>query len=269
MVLEGCEERRVVRQERWDNYISRMIDKSEDKADPGLGDYRNVDENVEIVIHTGLDPRKPNQLVRGSTVLPHGTGKLNKVCVFTSAASPGKNDDDSTAMVEQLTKMGASFVGAEPLIDDIKNGNVSLSEFDRTIASQDMVPKLGQIARILGPRGLMPNVKLGTVVPDTSNLPAAVKRQLSGVLNYRVDKTGNVHVVVGKWSFGSEKLLENIAAFMNVMQDNKPEGNKGKYMKQVYITALQGKGIKIDLKTVDPGSAFFMVDSDNEDKLSA
>jgi large subunit ribosomal protein L1 len=131
-----------------------------------------------------------------------------------------------------------------------------------------MLPKLGKVAKILGPRGLMPNPKLGTISP-VNELAKAVRRQMAGLINYRVDKTGNVHVPLGKVSFGKDKILDHIRVLMNEVTEKKPDGAKGTYLKKVYLSASQGEGIKIELNTVNPGSAYFMMPPDVPEQIAA
>eukprot|EP00591_Stephanopyxis_turris_P007577 CAMPEP_0195514154 /NCGR_PEP_ID=MMETSP0794_2-20130614/5622_1 /TAXON_ID=515487 /ORGANISM="Stephanopyxis turris, Strain CCMP 815" /LENGTH=336 /DNA_ID=CAMNT_0040642331 /DNA_START=210 /DNA_END=1220 /DNA_ORIENTATION=- len=272
MVLEAAQERRHKREARWERNLSKRMNiaestsnvessgSTEEKQDPDAAaistsdtSYRGAEETVEIVVQTGLDPRKPNQTLRGSVPLPHGIGKKIRVAVFTSSDEAQK----------EALNAGATLVGGDDLIDGIKNATTSITDFDRAIASEEMVSKLGKIARILGPRGLMPNPKLGTVTSQ-DDLKFGVKRQMSGLVNYRVDKTGNIHAPIGKTNFEPEQILDNLRVFMNEIVDKKPDGSKGTYLKQVYITATQGKSVKMDLKIVDPGSATFMMDLEED-----
>lgn len=254
-VLEGVEERKVFRQQRWETSSEKRV-KKEIKDD---GPYRNQDETIELALNLNLDPRKPGQAIRGSLSLPNGTGKKVSVVVFAS--------DDETESIESIKAAGASHVGGTALIESIQSGDVAVT-FDRALATPDMMPQLSKIARILGPRGLMPNAKLNTI-QSVENMPGAVKAQSAGMVQYRTDKNGIVHAGVGKGSFSSEQLSENIREFMTEIQSVKPEsfgkGKKGKgtskaefYLK-AHLTASQGKGsVKVDLGTLDPTSKDFM-----------
>lgn len=191
--------------------------------------YANFDETVDLAFRLGVDPRHADQMIRGALALPAGTGKTVKICVITQ----GEN-------VEKAEKAGADFVGGEDLVAKIAGGWL---EFDRVIASPDMMSKLGRVARILGPRGLMPNPKLGTVTP---NIEAAVKEQKAGKVEYRTEKTGIVHVPVGKVSFSEEDLRKNIDTIVSAIVKAKPVSAKGIYMKSLVISSTMGPGIKID-----------------------
>jgi len=212
-----------------------------------------------------VDPRKPNQSLRGSFPLPHGTGKTPKVIAFVSS---------DKAAAEALAA-GAVKAGGQDLVDEIANGTLPLTSFDRTVASKGVLGKLGKIARVLGPRGLMPNPKLGTVADNDDGITGVIADQLAGAVPYRTDKDGIIHAGIGKASFDEEQLLENVRAFMNGLQDVKPEtfgkgkkkgggggGKKAgagtKFYLSAHLTSTQGRGYKIDLRTVDPTSAFFM-----------
>lgn len=205
--------------------------------------WSKFDETVELVVQLGVDPRKPNQSVKGMVRLPHGVGKTVRVAVFAR---------DSTA--EAARAAGAEIVGAEDLIASIIKGEMP---FDRCIASPDMMPLLSKVGRILGPRGLMPNPKLGTVTADVAT---AVKNAKAGQVTFKVDKAGVVHVGIGKISFDSSKLLDNIRTFMVTMSDAKPEGLKGKYVKAAHLSSTMGQGIPLDVGTVDATSPRFMLD---------
>ena len=242
LALDGVLERTRKRVIRLEKNLAK-----DDTMDASTKDERlkNCDESIDIAIDTGLDPRKPNQALRGSVSLPHGSGKVIRIAAFS-------NDE---AMQAAARDAGATVVGGDDLISDIANGNAL--NFDRAVATPDMVGSLGRVARILGPRGLLPAAKLGTISSDISSL---VTKQLSGLVPYRTDRKGDIHACVGKASFGEEKLMENIRAFMQEMQDEKPEGAKGIYLRQVYITSTQGKSFKVSLPTIDPSSPLFMVD---------
>jgi large subunit ribosomal protein L1 len=224
------------------------------------GPYRNQDETIELALNLNLDPRKPGQALRGALALPHGSGKTVKCVVFTR---------DEAAAKEAL-EAGALHAGGEEIVNQILEGTIPL-DFDRALATPDMQAVLGQkLARMLGPRGLMPNTKVGTLVPSPDKILPVLKDQLAGQVQYRTDKTGIIHVGVGKGSFGSEKLLDNLKTTFNEIYEAKPESfGKGKkksssssknqkYFLKAFLTASQGKSVKLDLRTVDPTSTFFM-----------
>ncbi len=188
------------------------------------------DEGVDIAINLGVDPKHADQMVRGAIVLPHGTGRSLRVLVFA------KGDKEREA-----TEAGADVVGAEDLAKKIQEEN--WLEFDRVIATPDMMGVVGRLGRILGPRGLMPNPKLGTVTPDVGR---AVEEQKSGKVEYRVDKNGIVHCSIGKRSFDVSKLLGNAAALMDAIEKAKPASSKGTYVKKVSISTTMGPGLRID-----------------------
>lgn len=188
------------------------------------------DETVEIAMNLNVDTRKADQALRGVVDLPNGTGKTVRVAVF---ARDAKADEAKAA--------GADIVGAEDLMDEIQKGNLN---FDRCIATPDMMPVVGRLGKILGPRGLMPNPKLGTVTPDVAKAIEAVK---GGQVEYRTDKNGIVHAGVGKVSFSQDKLLENVQAFIGMIQKVKPSGVKGNYMLSVSLSSTMGIGVKVDL----------------------
>jgi len=186
-------------------------------------------ESVDASINLGVDPRKSDQVVRGSTVLPHGTGKDVRVAVFAQGAN-------ATA-AEQA---GANIVGFEDLAERIKNGFL---EFDTVIASPDAMRVVGQLGKILGPRGLMPNPKVGTVTPD---VVAAVQNAKAGQVRYRTDKAGIIHSTIGKITFSKDDLRENLQALKADLQKAKPSTSKGVYMKKVTLSTTMGPGIAID-----------------------
>jgi large subunit ribosomal protein L1 len=177
------------------------------------------DETVELVLKLGVDPRHADQMIRGSVVLPHGTGKEVRVAVF---AKDKKADEAKAA--------GADIVGFEDLAEDIKNGNIN---FDILIATPDMMGQLGRLGKILGPKGLMPNPKTGTVTMDVAS---AVKNAKAGQVNFRVDKKGNIHVGIGKVSFSSEQLKENAKTFIAKINKMKPSTAKGRYIQKAAIS---------------------------------
>ncbi len=188
------------------------------------------DETVEIAINLGVDPRHADQMVRGVVSLPHGTGKSLTVAVFA------KGDK-----VKEAEDAGADFVGAEDLAEKIKKGEI---DFDRCIATPDMMAIVGQLGKVLGPKGLMPNPKLGTVTMDVA---AAVKAAKGGQIEFRVEKAGIIHAGVGKASFSVEAISENISTFVNAINKAKPTGCKGTYMKRVSISSSMGPGVKLNV----------------------
>ncbi len=191
---------------------------------------RKFDETIEVSLNLGIDPKHADQQVRGVTSLPHGTGAKVRVAVIARDAK-----------AEEAKKAGADIVGAEDLIETIKSGKI---EFDRCIATPDMMGLIGQVAKVLGPKGLMPNPKLGTVTPDVKT---AVESAKAGSIEFRAEKTGIVQAGVGKASFDAKKLEENILFFIDAIQKAKPTGAKGTYMKKVSLSSTMGPGIKIDL----------------------
>jgi len=192
------------------------------------------DETVEVTMVLGVDPRKADQLVRGTIVLPHGLGKSKRVAVI--AASPDKQREAQEA--------GADEVGGDDLVEKIKGGYLG---FDALIATPDMMRSVGALGKILGPRGLMPNPKTGTVTPDVTN---AVKETKAGKVEYRVDKTGVIHVPVGKVSFSSDKITANAKALIDAVIKAKPATAKGKYVKKVNVATTMGPGILVDPTSV-------------------
>jgi large subunit ribosomal protein L1 len=195
----------------------------------------NFDGSVEIAVRLNVDTKKTDQQVRGALVLPNGTGKAKRVLVLT------KNDSQAKAAKEA----GAEFVGGEELIDKIAKEN--WLDFDVIIATPEMMPLLGRIGKLLGPRGLMPNPKTGTVTTDTKKAIEDVKK---GRIEFRTDSYGNVHAIIGKASFDAAKLVENLDAFMNVIIKSKPTTVKGQFIKNVSVSSTMGPGIKIDINTL-------------------
>ncbi len=187
------------------------------------------DETVDVAVNLGIDASKSDQQVRGSTVLPNGTGKTVRVAVFTS----GKNQDAARAA-------GADIVGLEDLAEKVKAGQF---DFDVVIASPDAMRVVGQLGQILGPRGLMPNPKVGTVSPDVAG---AVRNAKSGQVRYRVDKAGIVHCSIGKASFAPDKLRENLLALLADLQKAKPANSKGIYLKRVSLSSTMGPGVTVE-----------------------
>jgi len=191
------------------------------------------DPTVEIHFNLNLDPKHQDQMIRTTTTLPNGTGKMPKICAF---AESGAAD---------LKKAGATVAGGEELIADIESGKQSL-DFDVCVATPSMMRHLGKIARVLGPKGLMPNPKTGTVGED---LVAVVTEIAAGKFEFKTDKQGNIHSIIGKLSFGKEKLKQNLEAFLQTVQDVKPSGAKGKYINSVFVCNAMGPGIKLDMGT--------------------
>ena len=190
-------------------------------------------ESVDAAVNLGIDASKSDQQVRGSTVMPHGTGKTVRVAVFTS----GKNQELAKAA-------GADIVGLEDLAAQVKAGQIN---FDRVIASPDAMRIVGQLGQILGPRGLMPNPKVGTVTPDVAT---AVKNAKSGQVTYRVDKAGIIHCTIGKATFQPDQLKENLAALIADLQRAKPSSAKGQYLKRVTLSSTMGPGVIVDQGTL-------------------
>ena len=193
-----------------------------------------MDETIEVAMNLGVDPRHADQMVRGMVALPKGTGKDVKVAVFARGDK-----------AEAAEKAGADKVGAEDLMEDMQAGNL---DYDRIIATPDMMGVVGRLGKVLGPKGLMPNPKLGTVTPDPA---AAVEAAKGGEVQYRVEKAGIVHAGIGKASFGEEGIRENFDAFVGAVVKAKPSGAKGKYVKKVAITSTMGPGLKIDLSEIE------------------
>ena len=188
------------------------------------------DETVEVAINLGVDPRHADQMVRGTVALPNGTGKTVRVAVFARDAK-----------AEEATNAGADIVGAEDLMESVQRGEIN---FDRCIATPDMMPIVGRLGRILGPRNLMPNPRVGTVTPDVAG---AVAKAKAGEVQFRAERAGIVHAGIGKASFEVAKLAENIRAFVSAVSQAKPEGAKGKYMRRIAISSTMGAGVKVDL----------------------
>lgn len=193
------------------------------------GNYTKFDETVDIAMKLGVDPRHADQMVRSSVVLPHGTGKDIKVLVFA------KGDKETEAK-----EAGADFVGGDDLVEKIKEGWL---DFDKTVATPDMMGTVGKIGRVLGPRNLMPNAKLGTVTFDVANIVKEIK---SGKVDFRVEKTGIIHAGIGKCSFGEAKMVENLKAFVAKVVQLKPSSAKGIYLRSVTISSTMGPGVKLD-----------------------
>lgn len=191
--------------------------------------FAKFDETVDLAFNLGVDPRHADQMIRGSVALPAGTGKSVRVCVITSGDK-----------IKAAEEAGADFAGGDDLVQKIAGGWL---DFDRVIASPDMMAKLGRIGRVLGPRGLMPNPKLGTVTP---NVAAAVTEQKAGKVEYRTEKNGIIHVPIGKVSFEETALKENAVAIINAIVKAKPASAKGTYVKSLTLSSTMGPGIKLD-----------------------
>ncbi len=188
------------------------------------------DETVEIAVQLGVDPRHADQMVRGKVSLPNGTGKTVRVAVFARGDK-----------AEEAKAAGADIVGAEDLMETVQGGTI---EFDRCIATPDMMPVVGRLGKVLGPRNLMPNPKVGTVTMDVADAVAAAK---GGEVQFKVEKAGVVHAGVGKASFDAAKLEENVKAFVDAVQKAKPSGAKGTYMKKVSLSSTMGPGVSINV----------------------
>jgi len=205
--------------------------------------WTRFNETVDISVNLGLDPRKPNQSIKGTAKLPHGAGKKVRVGVFATG-----ND------AQQATEAGADVVGGEDLVKRLQDGDIP---FDSLIATPEMMSIVSRVGRILGPRGLMPNPKMGTVTKDVAK---AVKAAKAGAVQFRVEKKGIVQAGLGKVSFNTEQLLDNVRSFMVAVSDCKPEGLKGKYILGVHLSTTMGPSVKVDVASVDPTNARFMVD---------
>ena len=188
------------------------------------------DESIEIAVNLGVDPRHADQMVRGVIGLPNGTGKNVRVAVFARGPK-----------AEEAKEAGADIVGAEDLMETVQGGTI---EFDRCIATPDMMPVVGRLGKVLGPRNLMPNPKVGTVTMDVAD---AVKAAKGGQVQFKVEKAGVVHAGVGKASFDEAKLVENIRAFVSAVQKAKPAGAKGAYMKKVSLSSTMGPGVSVSV----------------------
>ncbi len=224
-------------------FISKRMKKVKDGFDPlklyTIGDaidfiiarsFVKFDETVEVAMNLGIDTKQSDQNIRGMVSLPNGTGKKCVVAVFAKADKAKEAKD-----------VGADIVGDDDLVQEILKGNIN---FDRCIATPDMMATLGKVAKVLGPKGLMPNPKLGTVTVDVKG---AVAKAKAGQVEYRAEKSGVVHAGVGKISFGKEKLEENIRTFIDVIVKAKPATSKGTYLKSVSLSSTQGVGLRIDL----------------------
>ena len=191
------------------------------------------DETIEIAMNLGVDPRHADQMVRGVCNLPNGTGRTVRVAVFARGAN-----------AEAAKKAGADIVGAEDLAEEIQKGNIN---FDRCIATPDMMPLVGRLGKVLGPRGLMPNPKVGTVTPDVAG---AVKAAKGGAVEFRVEKAGIIHAGIGKASFTEKALAENVRAFADAVIKAKPSGAKGTFVKRISLSSTMGPGLRIEPASV-------------------
>jgi large subunit ribosomal protein L1 len=195
------------------------------------------DESVEIAVRLGVDPRKADQMVRGTVALPAGTGKDVRIAVFAAGEA-----------AQAARDAGADYVGSDDLFAEFEKGDL-ISKVDLTIATPDLMPMVGRLGRVLGPRGLMPNPKTGTVTQDVGR---AVSEFKGGKVEYRTDRYGNVHVPVGKVSFAPEALEQNFRAVLDELQRAKPAAAKGKYLKKIVLTSTMGPGVKVDVTRLRP-----------------
>ncbi|MDA8431618.1 MAG: 50S ribosomal protein L1 [Nitrospiraceae bacterium] len=198
--------------------------------------YTKFDETVDLAFNLGVDPRKSDQMVRGTVVLPHGTGKSVRVLVFAKGEKEKEARD-----------AGADFIGAEDMVEKITKGWL---DFDKVVATPDVMGTVGKLGKILGPRGLMPNPKLGTVTFDVAK---AVKEIKAGKVEYKAEKAGVVHVPIGKVSFDEQKLLDNARAIIDSVSKAKPSTSKGKYLKKLSISSTMGPGLRVDPNSVSAG----------------
>lgn len=219
------------KQQTWQNLDADKVYSLADAIEV-LREYasKKFDETLEIAIRLGIDVTKADQNIRGMLSLPNGTGKTVRVAVFTANAQ------------DEAKQAGADVVGGEELIDSVAAGNIN---FDRVIATPDMMPKMSKIARVLGPKGLMPNPKLGTV---TNNVADAVKTAKAGQIEYRAEKKGIIHAGIGKMSFATDKLVENANALIDQLKKVKPASAKGQYILGISVATTQGPGLKVDAK---------------------
>jgi large subunit ribosomal protein L1 len=194
---------------------------------------KKQDATVEVAIRLGVDPRKADQMVRGTVSLPHGTGKTARVAVFAVGEK-----------AEQALAAGADIVGSDDLIEKIQGGFL---DFDAAIATPDQMAKVGRIARVLGPRGLMPNPKVGTVTPDVAQ---AVRNAKAGQVQFRVDKGGIIHGTIGRRSFDNDKLKGNLAALLDALSKAKPASSKGIYLRKVAVSSTMGVGVRVDMQSL-------------------
>ncbi len=193
------------------------------------GSKKKFDETIDVAMRLGVDPRKADQMVRGTVNLPHGTGKTARVLVFATAEK-----------AEAAREAGADFVGGDELIDKVNGGWL---DFDAVVATPDLMGKVGRLGRVLGPRGLMPNPKTGTVTPDVAKAVTDIK---GGKIEFRVDRHANLHFIIGKTSFDERQLAENYAAALEEVLRLKPSSSKGRYLKKVTVSTTMGPGIQVD-----------------------
>ena len=219
------------KQQAWKNLDTDKVYTLADAIE-ALREYtsKKFDETLEIAIRLGIDVTKADQNIRGMLSLPNGTGKSVRVAVFTENSA------------DEAKQAGADVVGGAELIDSVAAGNIN---FDRVIATPDMMPKMSRIARVLGPKGLMPNPKLGTV---TNNVAEAVKTAKAGQIEYRAEKKGIIHAGIGKMSFTTDKLVENAVALIDQLKKVKPASSKGQYILGISVATTQGPGLKVDAK---------------------
>ena len=219
------------RQQTWEKLDRNKVYGLAEAID-ALREYssKKFDESLEIAIRLGIDVTKADQNIRGMLTLPNGTGKSVRVAVFTVNAA------------DEAKKAGADVIGGEELIDAVAGGQIN---FDRVIATPDMMPKMSKIARVLGPKGLMPNPKLGTV---TNNVAEAVAMAKAGQIEYRAEKKGIIHAGLGKMSFATDKWVENAMALIDQLKKVKPASSKGQYILGVAVATTQGPGLKVDVK---------------------
>lgn len=219
------------KQQTWKNLDTDKVYSLADAID-ALREYtsKKFDETLEIAVRLGIDVTKADQNIRGMLSLPNGTGKSVRVAVFTENSA------------DEAKQAGADVVGGTELIDSVAAGNIN---FDRVIATPDMMPKMSKIARVLGPKGLMPNPKLGTV---TNNVADAVKTAKAGQIEYRAEKKGIIHAGIGKMSFTTDKLVENAVALIDQLKKVKPASSKGQYILGVSVATTQGPGLRVDAK---------------------
>jgi large subunit ribosomal protein L1 len=192
------------------------------------------DETIEVAMNLGVDPRHADQMVRGVCNLPNGSGRTMRVAVFARGPK-----------AEEAKAAGADVIGAEDLFEIVNGGTI---DFDRCIATPDMMPLVGRLGKVLGPRGMMPNPKVGTVTMDVTAAVAAAK---GGAVEFRVEKAGIIHAGIGKVSFSAEKLAENIRAFVDAVAKAKPAGAKGSYIQRLAVTSTMGPGVRVDLSSVN------------------
>lgn len=212
----------------------------------GVALFTPCPQSVELALQLGVDPRKPGQAIRGVVQLPHGTGKTVRVAVFAKGEK-----------AEEALAAGADIVGAEDLVAAIQGGELA---FDKAVATPDMMAVVGRVARILGPRGLMPNPKLGTVTQDVVGAVTAAK---AGQVEYRVERNGIVHAGVGKVSFPRWKLRDNLRAFMLALLAAKPDVMKGVYLRHASLSSTQGRGVSVEMASLDPSKAIFLREADD------